>query len=116
MTLRKHMLDDLDQEIRDHIQRETQNNIECGMSPEEAHYAAMRKFGNVTRIKEETRAVWSFVWREQLVQDVRFGFRMSTVRVGTSDATLPTYSAPPAPRPPPPPQSPLPPLTLNPLM
>lgn len=76
MMRRKHMLDDLDQEIRDHIQRETQNNIERGMSPEQARYAAMRKFGNVTRIKEETRAVWSLVWREQLVQDVRFGFRM----------------------------------------
>jgi hypothetical protein len=46
------------------------------MSPEEAHYAALRKFGNVTRIREETREVWSFVWLEQLWQDVRFGLRM----------------------------------------
>ena len=76
MTRRKRMLEDLDQDIRDHIERETQDNIERGMPPEEAHYAAVRKFGNVTRIKEETRGVWSFVWLEQLLQDIRFGLRM----------------------------------------
>src|SRR5437660_11781184 len=46
------------------------------MTPEEARYAAFRKFGNVTRMKEETREVWSFVWLEQLLQDIRLGFRM----------------------------------------
>ena len=29
-----------------------------------------------TRVKEETREVWSFVWLEQLLQDIRLGFRM----------------------------------------
>jgi putative ABC transport system permease protein len=76
MSRRKRMMEDLDQDIRDHLERETEDNIERGMSPEEAHYAALRKFGNVTRIKEETREVWSFVWLEQLLQDVRFGLRM----------------------------------------
>jgi len=72
---RKRMMEDLDQDIRDFIERETQDNIERGMPPEEAHDAAVRKFGNVTRIKEETREVWSIVWLEQLWQDVRFGLR-----------------------------------------
>src|ERR1700756_3125961 len=72
----KQMLEGLDEDIREHIERETQDNIERGMSPEEARYAAMRKFGNVTRVKEETREVWSHVWLEQLLQDVRYGFRM----------------------------------------
>jgi predicted permease len=71
----KRMLEELDQDILDHIARETQDNIERGMSPEEARYAAMRKFGNVTRVKEETREVWSFVWVEQLLQDFRFALR-----------------------------------------
>ena len=75
MRRRKRMMDDLDQDIRDHIERETQDNIERGMSPEEARYAALRKFGNVTQVKEETREVWS-VWLEQLLQDIRFGLRM----------------------------------------
>ena len=70
------MMEDLDQDIREHIEMETQDNIERGMSPEEARYAAVRKFGNVTRVKEETREVWSFVWLEQLWQDIRYALRM----------------------------------------
>jgi hypothetical protein len=76
MRRRKRMLEDLDQDIRDHIEREARDNIERGMSPAEARYAALRKFGNVTRVKEETREVWSSVWLEQLLQYVRFGLRM----------------------------------------
>jgi putative ABC transport system permease protein len=75
MSRRKRMMEDLDQDIRDYIERETQDNIERGMAPEEARYAALRKFGNVTRVREETWEVWSFVWLEQLRQDVRFGLR-----------------------------------------
>src|SRR5271154_1348649 len=76
MRRRERMMADLEQDIREHIATETQDNIERGMSPEEAHYAALRKFGNVTRVKEETREVWSFIWLEQLLQDIRLGFRM----------------------------------------
>jgi predicted permease len=76
MTRRKRMLEELDQDIRDHIESETRDNIDRGMSPEEARYAALRKFGNVMRVKEDTRDVWSIVWLEQLLQDIHFGFRM----------------------------------------
>jgi putative ABC transport system permease protein len=75
MFRRKRMLDDLDRDIRDHIARETQDNIDRGMQPDEARYAALRKFGNVARIKEDTREVWISVWFEQLLQDTRFGLR-----------------------------------------
>jgi predicted permease len=75
MRRRKRMMEDLDQDIRDHIEMETQDNIERGMPPEEARYAALRKFGSVTRAKEQTREVWSFTWLEHLLQDVRFGAR-----------------------------------------
>jgi predicted permease len=76
MTRRKRMLEDLGRDIQEHIERETQDNIERGLSPEEARHAALRKFGNVSRIKEETWEVWSVVWVEQLRQDIRFGLRM----------------------------------------
>lgn len=76
MRWRKRMLEDLDKDIRDHLERETQDNIERGMSTEEARFTALRKFGNVTRVKAETREVWSVVWFEQFVQDARFGLRM----------------------------------------
>jgi putative ABC transport system permease protein len=76
MSRRKRMLKDLDRDIREHIEMETQDNIERGMSPEEARRAAFLKFGNVTKVKEQTREVWSFVWLEQLLQDLRFALRM----------------------------------------
>jgi putative ABC transport system permease protein len=69
------MMGDLDQDIRDFIERETQDNIERGMPPKEARYAALRKFGNVAQVKENTREVWSVVWLEGLLQDIRYGFR-----------------------------------------
>ncbi|MGB7726951.1 MAG: ABC transporter permease, partial [Candidatus Acidiferrum sp.] len=76
MSRRKRMLQDLDQEIREHIEIATRENIDRGMSPEQARYAALRKFGNVTIAKEDTREVWSLLWLEQLLQDVRFGLRV----------------------------------------
>ncbi|MFZ0523225.1 MAG: ABC transporter permease [Candidatus Acidiferrales bacterium] len=76
MKRRERMLHDLDEAIRQHIETETQDNIARGMSPQEARNAALRKFGNVTRVQEETREVWSFVWLEQFWQDVRYALRM----------------------------------------
>jgi len=72
----RRMLNDLDSDIRDHIEQETQDNIARGMSPEEARRAALLAFGNVTRVQEETREVWTAVWFEQFLQDLRFGLRM----------------------------------------
>jgi predicted permease len=76
MRRRKRMMEELDEDIREHIARETQDNIDKGMTPEEARKAAVRKFGNVTKVKEETREVWSVVWLEQVLQDICFGVRM----------------------------------------
>ena len=71
----KQALDDLDEEIRDHIERETQDNLARGLSPEAARQAARRKFGSVTLAKEHARAVWVPVWLDQLRQDVGYGVR-----------------------------------------
>jgi predicted permease len=76
MKRRAGMLQNLDEAIRQHIETETQDNIARGLSPQDAHYAALRKFGNVTRVQEETREIWSFVWLEQFWQDVRYALRM----------------------------------------
>ena len=72
---RQRMLEDLDRDIRDHLEQETQDNIARGLPPDEARYAALRKFGNITRAREDAREVWSLVWLEQFLQDLRFGLR-----------------------------------------
>ena len=46
------------------------------MSPEDARAAALRAFGNVALVKEDTRAVWIPVWIDQLLQDARYALRM----------------------------------------
>jgi putative ABC transport system permease protein len=76
MTRRRRALADLAQDIRDHLERDTQENIARGMSPTEAHAAALRKFGNVSLIEEQTRAVWRRPWIDQLAQDLLFAFRI----------------------------------------
>ena len=47
MNWRRRELDGLDADIRDHIERETRENIERGMPVGEARLAAVRKLGNV---------------------------------------------------------------------
>jgi predicted permease len=79
---RNRMMENLDQDIRDFIERETQDNIERGMAPGEARYAALRKFGNVMGVKEEARDVWRFVWLDQFLQDLRYGLRLLTKSSG----------------------------------
>jgi predicted permease len=68
-------VDDLDEEIRAHLRMEEQENLESGMPPDEAHYAALRRFGNVTLAEERSREMWGWNSVETLWQDVRYGLR-----------------------------------------
>ena len=66
---------ELDAEVRFHIEMETQKNIRQGMTPDEARLAALRNFGpwKNTRKKHATPA--GSGWLEELVADLRYGFR-----------------------------------------
>jgi predicted permease len=72
---RRKPVDDLEEEIRSHLEMEEQENLESGMPPEEAHYAAMRRFGNLTLAQERSREMWGWNSIETLWQDVRYGLR-----------------------------------------
>ena len=66
---------ELEEEIRIHLEMETEENIQAGMQPEEARQAAHRAFGNVALAKETTREVWGFPTLESLAQDLRYSLR-----------------------------------------
>ena len=72
----RELLDSLDDEIRDHILRETEENIARGMEPDEAYTAARRAFGNATLTREAARAIWIPVWWDHFLQDIRYGLRL----------------------------------------
>jgi predicted permease len=65
----------LDDELRDHLERQIAESIAAGMNAEEARFAALRAFGNPTLLREQTRATWSWTWFELLLHDVRYGIR-----------------------------------------
>ena len=65
----------LDEDIHSHLEMLTTENRRKGMEPEEARYAALRQFGNVSSMKEECRETWSIRLVSELLQDLRYGLR-----------------------------------------
>ena len=67
---------ELEDEIAYHVQSQVDEYVAKGMEPEEARYAAMRSLGRVTQIKEECRDMRKVNFIDNVLQDLRFGFRM----------------------------------------
>jgi predicted permease len=67
--------EDLARELQCDFELEEEEQRERGLSPEEAHFAAVRAFGNSTLIREHTRAVWTCIWLERFVRDLKYGVR-----------------------------------------
>ena len=89
---RRRALDDLDDDIREHIERETVDNIARGMTRDDARAAAVRKFGSAARAKEDARAVWIPIWFDQLSQDLRYGLRTARRSPGFSAVVIVTLA------------------------
>jgi hypothetical protein len=67
--------DEIEREIRSHLDLEAEERAADGMSETDARYAARRAFGNVARTQEDVRAVWTRRWLDELGQDVRYALR-----------------------------------------
>ena len=76
LFIKSKMEEELDEEVRFHLERDIEENIARGMSPEEAKLAALRSFGGVERVKEESRDERGIRLLEELWQDLRYGARM----------------------------------------
>ncbi len=73
---REHEEGELDEEIRAHLAIDAGERAERGEPPNGARLAARRSFGNVAKIREETRESWGWAEFERLVGDFRHGLRM----------------------------------------
>jgi len=76
--------DELNAEIRSHLDEAIRDRIERDEAPKQARAHALREFGNVGLVKEVTREMWGWAWLERLMQDLRFGLRMLRKNPGFS--------------------------------
>ncbi len=66
---------EMDDELHFHLEKQIEQNIAQGMSPEEARYAALRQFGNLGAVEEDCRDSWGVRLINELGQDIRYGLR-----------------------------------------
>jgi predicted permease len=67
---------ELGSELRFHLERQIEEKVAAGMTPQEARRAALREFGGVEQVKEECRDTRRVNFLENLLQDTRYGLRM----------------------------------------
>ncbi len=65
---------ELDEEMEFHRMQAEREFVGGGMAPQDAHYAAIRQFGNTTRLKEQSEEVVGFRM-ETVIQDLGFALR-----------------------------------------
>ncbi|MFZ0910699.1 MAG: ABC transporter permease [Candidatus Acidiferrales bacterium] len=73
---RRRVDQELDEEIREHLDRLTNGYIATGLDSRQAREAALREFGGVEQAKEDCRDARKVSWIQDLIQDLRFGARM----------------------------------------
>jgi putative ABC transport system permease protein len=78
----------LEGEMQEHIDLETQENIDAGMSPAEARQAAIRRFGSIPLAGDQSREAWGWLRLERLGQDVRFALRSFRKNAGFTAVAL----------------------------
>ena len=70
------VLDDIDEELRSHIELEAEANRERGMAPNEARLAATKSFGNLGSFRDLSYDVKGGGFMETVLQDLRYSVRM----------------------------------------
>src|ERR1700741_4833918 len=76
LFLKRNLEEELAAEIQSHLEMQIDDHVRNGMSPEEARYLALRKFGGVEQVKETYRDKRSLPGVETFIRDLRYGLRM----------------------------------------
>ena len=72
---RRKLNDDMQAEMREHLERATERLIARGMTPAAARLEARREFGNLTVIQDDAGEARGARWVDALIGDLRFALR-----------------------------------------
>jgi predicted permease len=75
LVFRRHVEQELDEELAFHIERETRNQIAAGLRPAEARAAALSRFGSVALAADRCRDARGIGWVDALTQDIQYALR-----------------------------------------
>ena len=73
---RRRREEDLDAEIRSHLEMAISDRVEGGETLEAARESSHREFGNILLVKEVTREIWGWAAFERARQDLNYGARI----------------------------------------
>jgi putative ABC transport system permease protein len=85
---REAVIGDIDDEMRTHVELETETNIAKGMTPVEARRAAIRSFGNMGAARDLAYQVRGGGIVESIGQDIGYGWRMLRKNPGSTLAIV----------------------------
>ena len=72
---RAHQEDEMDRELRFHLEQQIEENLATGMTAQDARRRAHLTFGALNTVKDDCRDVSVYRWFENACQDVRYGVR-----------------------------------------
>ena len=76
LVRRKQFDEDMDEEMRLHMELREKEHAANGFSVEEAHMNARKNFGNALALREASHEAWGWAWLEHLAQDLKFALRL----------------------------------------
>jgi predicted permease len=86
------VINEIEEEMRFHLDMETQTNIDKGITPNEARLIALRSFGNLSIVRDRSYDIRGGGMLETLMEDIRFGLRMLAKHIGFTSVALVTLA------------------------